>query len=139
LWNVEQDIDWIESGGGGWNPFIWTTPFNDYFARYDGLNGLDMMTLIDHGGGPDDFRKAARDLVAAYLNASWGMRYPYTTDQLADMWAETVASGNFLSLHVQLDAANNSYQNGAGNCPISAKNEDLNYEIFLPVISQSVN
>jgi hypothetical protein len=36
-------------------------------------------------GCPDDFQKASRDLVAAYLNASWGMNYSCITDELAQI------------------------------------------------------
>jgi hypothetical protein len=126
LWNEVNDPQWVLSGGAGFNPYIWVTFFNDFFAPYDGLNGFDMMTLVGNGGGPDDFQKAARDLVAAYLNASWGMNYPYTLTQLKDMWATAVSTGDFMSLHLTLDAANNSAAdtNGDGilehQCPISA-------------------
>jgi len=68
-----------------------------------------------------------RSLVAAYLNASWGMNYPYTTAELEAMWTAAVASGDFLSLHMLLDAANNSMVDTDSNevppllCPISAR------------------
>jgi hypothetical protein len=126
LWNEVQDPQWAASGGMGWNPYIWTTGFNSFFAPYGGLNGFDMMGLVGTGGGADDFQKAGRDVVAAYLNASWGMNYPYTPAQISQMWADAVASGDFMSLHLTLDAANNSGAdtNGDGmlehQCPISA-------------------
>lgn len=127
LWNEVNDPQWVASGGAGTNPYIWTTQFNTFFTPYSpGLDSFDMMSLVGSGGGPDDFQKAARDLVAAYLNASWGMNYPYTKAQLKTMWADAVASGDFMSLHVLLDAANNSGAdtNGDGilehQCPISA-------------------
>ncbi len=126
LWDEVQDPQWPASGGKGWNPYIWTTPFNGFFTPYGALDGFDMMTLVGTGGGPDDYQKAARDLVAAYLNSSWGMYYKYSTGTLSQMWAEAVASGDFLSLHYKLDAANNSQAdtNGDGvtehQCPISA-------------------
>jgi hypothetical protein len=75
-----------------------------------------MFELIDTGGGSEDWRKAARSLVAAYLNASWGVAYAFTTSELEDMWAKAVDTGNFLQLHNILDAANNA----PGGCPISA-------------------
>ena len=84
------------------------------------------MDLVGTGGGSDDFQKAGRSLVAAYLNASWGMNYPYTTDKLSEMWADAVASGDFLALHNTLDTANNSMAdvdldgNLEHQCPISA-------------------
>ena len=122
LWNEVDDPQWVLSGGAGFNPYIWATPFNSFFAQYVALDGVDMMTLVGNGAGPDDFQKAGRDLVAAYLNASWGINYPYTTVQLKAMWASAVASGDFMSLHLTLDAANNAgfRTDGGPHCPISA-------------------
>jgi hypothetical protein len=121
LWNEVNDPQWPASGGAGFNPYIWGTSFNGFFTLYPGLNGFDMITLVGNGGGPDDFQKAARDLVAAYLNTSWGMNYPYSQNQLKAMWASAVASGDFMSLHSTLDAANNSLtEDGVHHCPISA-------------------
>lgn len=122
LWNEVNDPQWVLSGGAGFNPYIWATPFNSFFAQYVALDGVDMMTLVGNGAGPDDFQKAGRDLVAAYLNASWGINYPYTTAQLKAMWASAVASGDFMSLHLTLDAANNAgfRTDGGPHCPISA-------------------
>ena len=77
-------------------------------------------------GSNDDFHKAARSLTAAYLNAAWGMNYPYTTAELQQMWQSTMSQGTYLELHTLLDAANNSGAdtNGDGalehQCPISA-------------------
>jgi hypothetical protein len=122
LWNEVHDPQWTASGGMGTNPYIWTTLFNGFFTPYSGLDGFDMMSLVGTGGGPDDFQKAARSLVAAYLNASWGMGYAYSTTELQDMWATAVDSGEFLTLHTELDAANNAYYRteGGPHCPISA-------------------
>jgi hypothetical protein len=127
LWNEVQDPQWAASGGANWNPYIWTTPFSPFFTAYSPyLDGFDMMTLVGNGGGPNDYQKAARDLVAAYLNTSWGMNYPYSQGDLKTMWATAVSSGDFMSLHLLLDAANNSGAdtNGDGilehQCPISA-------------------
>jgi hypothetical protein len=127
LWNEEQDSQWVASGGDGYNPYIWGTDFCGFFGCTD---GSDMWYYLNPDmwgtGNNDDFHKAARSLVAAYLNASWGMNYPYTTAQLSQMWADAVASGDFMSLHLLLDAANNSQAdtNGDGilehQCPISA-------------------
>lgn len=122
------DQQWIDSGGANppGNPYIHITLFNDFFTSYTGLDGFNMFDLVGTGGGPNDYQKAARDLVAAYLNASWGMNYPYTTSQLYTMWANAVNSGDFLSLHNTLDAANNSQVDTNGDgvtehlCPISA-------------------
>ena len=113
------------SGMNG-NPYIHTTLFNDFFNTYGGLSGFDMFDLVSTGGGPDDFQKAARSLVAAYLNSSWGMNYPYTTGELDAMWTDAVNNGTFQALHEELDAANNSQVDTDGDgvtehlCPISA-------------------
>ena len=125
LWNDVGDPDWVASGGIPYNPFIHETGFCSFFGCF---GGSDMWYYVNPNMWTvnDDFSKAARSLTAAYLNASWGMNYPYTTDQLSQMWAEAVASGNFLALHNLLDAANNSGAdtNGDGilehQCPISA-------------------
>ncbi len=122
LWNEVNDPQWVASGGQGTNPYIWTTKFSPFFTLYDSLDTIDMMTLVGNGAGPLDYIKAARDLVAAYLNASWGMNYAYTTTQLKTMWTNAVGSGDFMSLHLKLDAANNAYgrTDGGPACPISA-------------------
>jgi hypothetical protein len=126
LWNEVEDPQWVLSGGMGFNPYIWTTLFNGYFTSYPDLDGFDMMSLVGTGGGPDDYQKAARDLVAAYLNSSWGMNYPYTPSELEQMWSDTVTSGDFMSLHLLLDTANNAMVDTDGDgileeqCPISA-------------------
>jgi len=121
------DAQWLASGGAAsGNPYIHLTQFNDFFTPYAGLSGFNMFSLVSTGGGSDDFQKAGRSLVAAYLNASWGMNYPYSTADLQAMWDAAVASGDFLSLHKLLDAANNSAVDIDGDgltehlCPISA-------------------
>jgi hypothetical protein len=121
LWNEVDDPDWIASGGIPYNPYIHTTGFCSFFGCTDGSDmwyylNPEMWTVND------DFHKAARDLVAAYLNASWGMNYAYSTAELSEMWADAVASGDFMALHLELDAANNAYYrtDGGDHCPISA-------------------
>jgi hypothetical protein len=74
-----------------------------------------MMELVTTGGGSDDWQKAARDAVAAYLNASWGMAFPFTTDEIAGKWSTAVSTGNFAALQNEL-APVNSPTNGF--CPI---------------------
>lgn len=122
LWNEVIDPQWVASGGAGTNPYIWTDAFNAFFTPVVSLNGFDMMGLVGTGGGSDDYQKAARSMVAAYLNASWGMNYAYTTAQLSAMWANAETSGEFLELHMLLDSANNAnYRvDGGPHCPISA-------------------
>jgi hypothetical protein len=66
-----------------------------------------MMELVGTGGGPTSARKAARDLVAAYLNASFGMNYPYTISELVSMWDDAAGDDTMLhDLHLLLGAAN---------------------------------
>lgn len=133
LWNTDQDINWVAAGGQNWNPYIWTTPFNSFFPSYAPLGNIDMLTLIENGGGLEDYQQAARDLVAAWLNVSWGMQYPYSTDLLTAMWNYAIETEDFRTLHIILDAANNAHLAG-GNCPIDAKNEELGNKTYLPVI-----
>jgi hypothetical protein len=119
------DQQWIESGGANppGNPYIHDTDFNTFFGG--GAPGdYTMFELVDTGGGSENWRKAARSLVAAYLNASWGMNYPYTTGELAAMWSAAIGDDlALLALHTELDAANNAYGRGeeyGERCPISA-------------------
>ena len=63
--------------------------------------------------------------IAASLNASWGMAYPYTTAELQTNWNTAVADPTngdtgFLALHTDLDLANNHFNIEEGSCPISA-------------------
>jgi len=123
LWNEVNDPQWTASGGMGTNPYIHTTLFNDFFTPYPGLDGYTMMDLVNTGGTSYNPQKAGRSLVAAYLNASWGMGYAYTTTELAQLWEDTLVSEDFLGLHPELDAANNAYYRDeaeAPRCPISA-------------------
>ncbi len=76
------DPQWPLSGGFDTNPYMWTTSFDGFFGGGSG----DMWYYINPDlwgqGNNDDFHKAARDMVAAYLNASWGMNYPLTKAEL---------------------------------------------------------
>lgn len=71
-----------------------------------------MIDLVGSGGGGNPVRKAARDVVAAYLNAAVGLAYPYTTTQVEAMWDAAIAGTiSFQDLHLTLAPANQ------GNCP----------------------
>lgn len=104
-WDEVDDPDWT---GEGTNPFVHTTLFNDFFddagdVNGNGLvdvdprlNGLTMFDLVSSGGGSDSAVKAARDMVAAYLNET-----AFPTDFPADsllaleiMWYDAVAGGD---------------------------------------------
>jgi len=108
LWNEANDPNWTAAGGSGTNPYIHTTLFNDFFTPHPDLDGLTMMDLAGKGGGSNPVRKAARDLVAAYLNASFGMNYPLDTTELDNLWNAAVTTGvpTFMELHLMLDAYN---------------------------------
>jgi hypothetical protein len=114
------DAQWTLSGGMNGNPYIHITDFNTFFGG--GAPGdFIMFELVDTGGGSENWRKAARSLVAGYLNASYGMNYAYTTGELQAMW--TAAAGDdaaLMELHTLLDAANNHFDIPEGECPISA-------------------
>ena len=102
LWNAPSVFD----GGSGdpdWTgampqPFSHSTLFNDYFSTSTDfrLADLTMYDLVSSGGTSDSARRAARDLVAAYLNES---AFPGTfpADSLAaleQMWYDAVAGGD---------------------------------------------
>lgn len=122
LWNEQNDPDWVASGGNGFNPYWHTSVFCTFFGGCSGTATMWYFVNPDLWTVNDDFSKAARSLTAAYLNASWGMAYAYTTAELAQMWAGAVSSGDYLGLHNLLDAANNAYfrTTGGPHCPISA-------------------
>lgn len=95
LWDEIDDLQWTY---GGSNPFVHTTLFNTFFnvttdAR---LNGFTMYDLVSSGGGSDWAVKAARDMVAAYLNES-AFPVDYPASSLADlvtMWYNAVSGGD---------------------------------------------
>jgi uncharacterized repeat protein (TIGR01451 family) len=91
LWDGDTDAAWV--------PFTHTTKFNDFFSgppTASQLDGLTMLDLVGTGGGPDSAVKAARDMVAAYLNeAAFPGDFP--AGSLADltaMWYAAVNGGD---------------------------------------------
>jgi hypothetical protein len=119
LWNEVNDPDWTDAGGAGTNPFVTTDLFSTGPWGPSGISSIDsktMLALVGTGGGNSWPRKAARDLIAAYLNASFGLGYPYTTQQILDDWAAAVAAGTsgFQAFHLKYAAANEL------GCPIGA-------------------
>ena len=120
LWDgVNDTVDWLSSGGQGTNPYVHTNKFNDFFItepRFTLLDGVSMMDLVSSGGGTNDYRKAARNVVAAYLNASWGMVFPHTAAEVAKMWADAVNGEiTFFQVHTTLSSANKPQD---GFCPV---------------------
>jgi uncharacterized repeat protein (TIGR01451 family) len=95
LWDEVDDPQWIYNGS---NPFIHDTLFNDFFnvSTDSRLDGLTMYDLVSGGGGNDWAVKAARDMVAAYLNESaFPDGYPAASlTNLTDRWYAAVNGGD---------------------------------------------
>jgi hypothetical protein len=95
LWDQVNDPQWIYNGT---NPYIHTTLFNSFFnvVTDSRLNGLTMYDLVSTGGGSDSAVKAARDMVAAYLNESaFPADFPATSlADLTAMWYAAVQGGD---------------------------------------------
>jgi len=125
LWDSPQDPDWI---GVNKQPFIHDTNFCEFFGGCIGEKSMYSFIQMQAGelagwDAQSSFNAAARSLVAAYLNASWGMNYAYSTTQLEAKWAAAVSNREDLQkFTAELDAANIAYQRLAGgpDCPISA-------------------
>ena len=118
LWNEVDDPDWTDAGGDGTNPFVTTDLFSTGPWGPSGIASIDnktMLQIVGSGGGNSWARKAARDLVAAYLNASFGLNAATTTEILDD-WADAVAAGTsgFRAFHDKYAALNEL------GCPIGA-------------------
>ncbi len=104
-WDEVNDPDWT---GEGTNPYIHTTLFNDFFNDAGDVNGngltdvdprldgLTMYDLVSTGGGSDPAVKAARDMVAAYLNeTAFPVGFPAVSlNDLLIMWYDAVAGGD---------------------------------------------
>ncbi len=121
LWDMTSDEEWTAAGGIGTNPYIQTTPFNSFFTSYTPFGSLTMLELANNGvSGYEKNKvvqaavKAARSLIAAYLNAAFygsgATGYPLTVEELQQMWTEAVQAnkqGTFNALNCKLDNANN--------------------------------
>ena len=118
LWNALNDPQWTAAGGAGTNPFVTTDAFASFFPSSGDatIDGLRMIDIVGTGGGDSWVRKAARDLIAAYLNASFGIDYPYTTATILADWNTAVAGGTagFQTFHAKYSVANEL------GCPIGA-------------------
>jgi hypothetical protein len=119
LWNEADDPQWIY---GGSNPFTHITLFNDFFyvVTDSRLDGYTMYQLVSSGGGSDPAVKAARDMVAAYLNES---AFPGTfpaesLGALTTMWYSAVLGGDagFRNFHAIVSGWNDPPQ--GGYCPL---------------------
>jgi hypothetical protein len=119
LWDTfPNDPQWLSViNAGTTNPFQHSTLFESFFADPgSATNGLTMFDLVSTGGGSNPVRKAARDLVAAYLNASAGLDFPFTTAQLIAKWNDAIAPGgySFTDFHLEVAPANQL------GCPLGA-------------------
>ena len=111
LWNTVADPDWTAHGGVGTNPFIQSQTFVSFFPSSGNatVDNMTMIQIVGSGGTNVWERKAARDLIAAYLNASFGIDYPYDTATILADWNTAVAGGTagFKAFHTKYDTANN--------------------------------
>jgi len=106
-WNTASDPQWTANGGNGTNPFTHGTPFTPFFTSHPLLTTATMWDVVNGGGGSQAAWRAARQLVAAYLNASFGA-YAFSRSQLSSMWTQAVLGGDdaLNALNVLLDATN---------------------------------
>jgi hypothetical protein len=117
LWNTANDPEWglPRITNGSTNPFTQATLFNSFFQPAFELAGLTMLDIVGTGGTEVEARKAARSLIAGYLNTTALSAYPFSQGQLVSLWNAANNNGaggatrlaNLLTLHTQLDAANN--------------------------------
>jgi uncharacterized repeat protein (TIGR01451 family) len=120
LWNSgPPDPDWT---GQGTNPYIHTTLFNSFFNQTTDarLNGLTMIELVSSGGTSDSARRAARDMVAAYLNeTAFPADFPAPSlAALTAAWYAAVAGGDAAldAFHLQVSQWNSPAP--PGFCPL---------------------
>jgi len=125
LWDDPlQDPQWVAAGFAGDQPFRTVTLFNSFFASDPSLNNRSMLDLVSTGGGGSPTTKAARDVVAAALNAArFGDLYPYSVQEVKDMWAAAVGNNNALKqLHNVLGPAN---ERGCPSLPAAAASQPV--------------
>jgi hypothetical protein len=119
FWDSLPDPDWR---GVNAQPFAHRTNFCEFFGGCIGEKSmLDYISDASINADGKAFDKAARSLIAAYLNASWGMNYAYSTTQLRVKWiAALETSEQLLDLFSELDAANRAFSRSEGipDCPI---------------------
>lgn len=102
---------WVQTnttGGDATNPFVTTTSFTTVFASHPDLAGLSMQDVIEVGQGGTAAQKAARALVASYLDSAlYDGRYAYTEAQLKSLWQQAVTTNTpdaFDALKTTLEA-----------------------------------
>jgi HYR domain-containing protein len=121
LWNEPDDVQWGNACGGA-DPFLMTDTFCgaplNLFDCHPDVKDSTMKALLCTGGGDIWAQKAARDVIAAYLNASCGgVAFGMTPQAVAQMWNDAVAGIiSFETLHNTLGALNDP--GTAGACPM---------------------
>jgi hypothetical protein len=111
LWDLPNDAQWAV-GCGGTSPFKSSDPFCgaplNLFDCHPDVQDSTMKALLCTGGGSNWAQKAARDVIAAYLNASCGeVAFGMTPSAVAALWNAAVAGGiTFESVHNTLAALN---------------------------------
>jgi len=111
MWDEANDPDWVDAGAAGTNPFVTTDHFSDgpWGASGLSIDNKTMLELVGTGGGSSWPKKAARDLIAAYLNASaLGSDYPEDLATILSDWADAVSGGTsgFQAFHTKYSALN---------------------------------
>lgn len=103
-WNTASDANWT---GHGQNPFAHATLFTAVFRGNNAVNGRTMWGIISNPG-TSNARRAARELIAAFLNARYG-GYAHGESALVAMWRLAVERNSSTGWHVLrevLEAAN---------------------------------
>jgi hypothetical protein len=114
LWNTANDPQWH---GAFAQPFFASQQFNSQgaLAHYAPFGNATMLDLVG-SGGTTAAEKAARAVIAAYLNASWfGPGFPATRSQIAADWANAVAVNTTATFRAVADRYNAIDQ---GSCPL---------------------
>jgi hypothetical protein len=127
-WNVANDPGW---GGFHAQPYTHasaffgrTNPYTSPFSRNriptaDIPNSMTMFDIVSTGGSSNSAQRAARSVIAAYLNASSkqeGAGYPLTSAVIVSRWNTAANISNAAqrdaaldALHLELDAHNNGF------------------------------
>jgi hypothetical protein len=92
-WSAANDGRWVQNGGQNSNPFQHSTSFSPFFTEHGDVRNLTMWAVLDGTGG-SSARSAARELIAAYLNATFDHRYSFTPATLKVMWTTAVTHGD---------------------------------------------
>ncbi len=127
LWDEPSDPQWAVTWGGT-NPFTLTDLFcGVLFNCHADVQDSTMQALVCTGGGSNPARKAARDVIAAYLNASCdAVAFGMTPAAVAQLWNDAVAElTTFANVHNTLATLNDPTP--ADECPLgrtaAAENE----------------